>query len=59
MEKLTIDQMGNLVGGVSRTEYCYTLWQMWTSGGYQGSVIQWSAAWQPNCGDYGYDFSIQ
>jgi len=59
MEKLTNDQMENLEGGVSRAQYCYTLWIMWESGGYQGGVIRWSAAWQPNCGDHGYDFSVE
>jgi hypothetical protein len=56
MEKLTIDQMENLVGGTDRFEYCATLALLWTSGGYQGGFNQFSAAWGPNCGAYGYDF---
>ena len=57
MEKLTNDQMENLEGGqgTTRTEYCYTLWLMWENGTYQQDVIQWAAAWQPNC--EGYHFS--
>jgi hypothetical protein len=36
MEKLTIDQMENLVG----TGYCEGLWTILTGGNYQGNLAQ-------------------
>ena len=56
MEKLTIDQMENLVGGTTRHEYCTSLTVQWTSGGWQGGINLFMSAWGPNCGAYGYDF---
>ncbi|MFC3415449.1 hypothetical protein [Algoriphagus hitonicola] len=56
MEKLTNDQMENLVGGTDRFEYCTTLATMWTSGGWQGGFNLFMETWGPNCAAYGYDF---
>ncbi len=56
MEKLTIDQMENLVGGNSELEYCMGLATMWNSGGWQGGITLFARTWLRSCEDY--DFAI-
>lgn len=56
MEKLTNDQMENLVGGTTEFEYCMTLATMWTSGGWQGGMTLFAQTWLRSCSDY--DFAI-
>jgi len=56
MERLTNDQMENLVGGTDRAEFCTTLAVLWNSGGFQGGMNLFQSTWGPNCGAYGYDF---
>ena len=56
MEKLTNDQMENLVGGVSRAEYCMTLANLWNSGGWHGGMTLFASTWTEHCGNHGFDF---
>lgn len=56
MEKLTIDQMENLVGGNSELEYCVGLAVMYNSGGWQGGITLFARTWLRSCEDY--DFAI-
>jgi hypothetical protein len=56
MEKLTNDQMENLVGGTTELEYCMTLAAMWNSGGWQGGMTLFAQTWLRRCSDY--DFAI-
>jgi hypothetical protein len=48
MEKLTIDQMENLVGG---SDYCDNLWIMLNGGNYQGDVLAGWALYDRHCVD--------
>ena len=45
MEKLTIDQMENLVG----TGYCEDLWTILTGGNYQGDIAYGWSVYARNC----------
>lgn len=56
MEKLTNDQMENLVGGQGTTEleYCWGLANMWNSGGWQGTITLFARTWLASCSEYDF-----
>ena len=49
MKKLEMKEMEVIEGGVSRAQYCGTLWSTLTGGGYQGDVLWGWQVYGNNC----------
>jgi hypothetical protein len=49
MRQLSKNQLQNYEGGVTRREYCKTLWGILTGGGYQGDVLWGWEVYGDNC----------
>lgn len=55
MEKLSIDQMENLVGGTTLIEYCTQLATIYTSGGWQGGFTLFAQTWMATCSEFDFE----
>ncbi len=49
MKKMSLEKMEKIEGGVSRGEYCNTLWGILTGGGYQGDILWGWQVYGSNC----------
>ncbi|GAB3327766.1 hypothetical protein GCM10027429_01880 [Marivirga atlantica] len=49
MKNLHVNQMNTIKGGVTRAEYCGTLWTILTGGGYQGDILWGWEVFGANC----------
>ena len=52
MKELSLEQMENVEGGVSRAVYCGTLWGILTGGGYQGDILWGWEVYSTHCVGY-------
>ena len=52
MKKLSLEKLAKVEGQVPREEYCRTLQNLLTGGGYQGDLEWGWEVWQTNCGNH-------